>query len=176
MVSTLVSPVPIELGAKAFVTVSVFATTRLAFAAAVLAPALVLVSAPAAMVLLYVPTTALATLTVTVQFPDAGIVAPASATLAPLLAAVTVPPAQVVAPLALAVFTRLAGYVSVKAAPVTAAAFGFVSVMVSTDVSFVPMDAGANAFATASPVATVSVSLAPAVFAPALAEVSAPMA
>ena len=49
------------------------------------------------------------TLTVTLQLPEAGMVAPASATLAAPFAAVTVPPAHVVAPLAEAVFTRPAG-------------------------------------------------------------------
>ena len=53
---------------------------------------------------------ALVTLTVTVQEPLAGTVAPDSATLAPPLAAVTVgAPAQVVAPAGVPVFTRLAG-------------------------------------------------------------------
>ena len=37
-----------------------------------------------------------------------------------------------------------------KAAPVTAIAFGLVSVMVSTDVSLVPIEDGVNAFATPS--------------------------
>ena len=59
--------------------------------------------------LLYVAGVALVTFTVTVQLPEAGIVAPLRTTLVPLLAAVTVPPAHVVAPDADAVFTRFAG-------------------------------------------------------------------
>ncbi len=114
-------------------------------------------------------------MTVTVHELLAGTVPPESATLAPPLAAVTTPP-HVVAPLALAVFTRPAGYVSVNAAPVIAVAFGLVSVMVSTDALLVPIEAGVNDFATESAVATVSVSLADAVFAPPFAVVSAPAA
>ncbi len=52
---------------------------------------------------------ALVTFTVTLHEALAGTVAPARATLVPLLAAVTVPPAQFVAPAAAAVLTRLAG-------------------------------------------------------------------
>src|SRR5438045_2254285 len=118
---------------------------------------------------------ALVTFTVTVHEPLAGTVPLASATLAPLFAAVSVPP-HVVAPLAEAVFTRFAGYVSVNVAPVTAAAFGLVSVIVSTLVSLVPIEPGVNDLATGSPLATVSVSLAAAVLAPALALVRPPMA
>ena len=82
------------------------------------------------------PAVALVTFTVTVHEPPAGMVPPESATLAPLLAAVTVPAPHVVAPAGVAVFTRPAGYVSVKAAPVIAAAFALVSVMVRTDGAF----------------------------------------
>ena len=63
-----------------------------------------------------------------------------------------------------------------KAAPVTAAAFPLVSVMVSTLASFTPTEGGAKLFATVSPASTVSEAFAAVVFAPALAEVSAPMA
>src|SRR6185503_5420075 len=91
-------------------------------------------------------------------------------------AAVTVAPAQVEEPEADAVFTRPAGYVSVKATPVTAAAFGLVSVTVSTLVPLVPMEPGVNASATVRPESTVSVAAAGAVLAPALPEVSAPAA
>ncbi len=119
---------------------------------------------------------ALVTLTVTVHDPVAGTVPPESATLIPLFAAVTVPPAHVVAPLALAVFTRLAGYVSVKAAPVAAVAFGFVSVIVRTDTSVVPIEAGVNDLATVSAFNTVRLALAAAVLAPAFVVVSAPEA
>ena len=95
-------------------------------------------------------------------------------TLEPLFAAVTMPPAQVVAPLALAVFTRPAGYVSVNAAPVTAAAFGLVSVMVSTLASLEPMEAGVKLFATVRPPSTVSDAFAAAAFAPALVVITPP--
>ena len=133
IVITLVSPVPMELGVKTLVTVSRFDTVSVSLAGAVLEPAFVVVSAPAGIVFAYVPAAALVTFTVTVHEPLAGMVPPESATLVPLLAAVTVPAPQVVAPEGDAVFTRPAGYVSVNAAPVTAVAFGLVSVMVSTD-------------------------------------------
>src|SRR5438128_11555664 len=96
--------------------------------------------------------------------------------LPPPLAAVTVPPAHVVAPDADAALTRFAGYVSVSAAPVTAVAFGLVSVIVSTLVSFVPIELGVNAFATVSPARTLSVALAAAVLTPAFVVVSPPAA
>src|SRR6185312_9206988 len=102
------------------------------------------------------------TFTVTVHEPEAGIVPPESATLVPLLAAVTVPPAHVVAPEAEAVFTRPAGYGSVKAAPVTAAAFALESVIVSTEAPLGATDAGAKAFAIDGCASTVSVAVAPA--------------
>src|SRR5438128_1915522 len=135
MVSTLVSFVPIELGANAFATVSPPRTLRFALAAAVLAPAFPVSTAPAAIMLLYVPVVALVTFTVTVHAPLAGTVPFASATLDPLFAAVTVPAPQVVAPLAAAVLTRSAGYVSVNAAPVIGVAFALVSVIVRTEAS-----------------------------------------
>src|SRR5438477_174327 len=175
IVRTLVSFVPIELGAKDFAAATPPSTESDAFAAAVLAPAFVVVRPPAAMLLLYVPAVALVTLTVTVQLPDAGIVPPESATLLALLFAVTTPP-QVVAPLAAAVFTRFAGQVSVKAAPVIAAAFGFVSVIVSTLVSLVPIEPGVKDLATVSAFRTVRLAFAAAVLAPAFVVVSAPAA
>src|SRR5438132_48358 len=196
MVSTLAPPVPIVAGVNVFATAVAVSTVSVAFAAAVLAPAFVVVNAPDAMLLLYVPALALVTFTVTVHEPLAGIVAPERATLAPPLAAVTAPPAQVVAPdagvalttfagyvsvnavtvppahvvapLALAVLTRPAGYASLNAALVAAVAFGFTSVIVITLVSFVPMVAGAKDFETVSELATVSVSLAEAALDPAL--------
>ncbi len=89
------------------------------------------------------------------QEPDAGIVAPESATLVPLFAAVTVPPVHVVAPAGVAVFTRPAGYVSVKAAAVIAVVFEFVSVIVRTDaVPGVTVD-GVNDFVAAGCASTV---------------------
>ena len=147
IVSTEVSLVPIEAGVKLFATPRPPRTVSVAFAAAVLGPALAVVSTPLAMVLAYVPPAALVTFTVTVHEPLAGIVPPESATLLPLFAAVTVPPAHVVAPPAAPRFTRPAGYVSVNAAPVIAVAFGLVSVMVSAEVPFTPIAAGANALA-----------------------------
>src|SRR5690242_13784606 len=97
-----------ELGAKLFATEGALFTTSDALAAAVLAPAFVVVSAPTAIVSLYVPGVALVVFTITVHEPDAGIVPPESATLVPLFAAVTTPP-HVVAPLAELVLTRPAG-------------------------------------------------------------------
>src|SRR5438552_3024387 len=98
-------------------------------------------------------------------------VAPASAKLTPAFAAVTVLPApHVVGPRATAVFTRFAGYVSVNAAPVIGVTFGFVSVIVRTDASLVPIDDGENALATVRVSRTVSVADAAAVL-PALAVV-----
>src|SRR5438270_702956 len=119
---------------------------------------------------------ALVTLTVTVHVPLAGMVAPLNATLAAPFTAVTLPPTHVVAPEAGFALTTFAGYGSVNAAPANAAAFGFVSVIVSTLVSLVPIEPGVNVFATASPVRTVSDALAAAVFAPVLPVVRAPIA
>jgi hypothetical protein len=160
IVSTLVSPVPTDAGAKTFVAVSAPRTVSVAFAAAVLAPPLVVVSAPAAIEFAYAPEDALVTFTVIVQEPDAGIVPPESATLLAPLFAVTAPPAQLVAPAGAAVFTRPAGYVSVTAAPVIAVVFGFVSVIVSTEVPFTPTAVGAKALVTIGAESTVSVAVA----------------
>ena len=63
-----------------------------------------------------------------------------------------------------------------NAAPLTATALPLVRVIVRTLVSPVPMEAGANAFATARPESTVSVALAGAVLVPALPDVTAPAA
>src|SRR5438105_3448874 len=89
-------------------------------------------------------------------------VAPERARLAPPFAAVTVPPAHVVAPDADAVFTRLAGYVSVNAAPVIAVALGLVRVMVSTEAAFGATLLGLNALAMVGCESTVRVAEAPA--------------
>jgi hypothetical protein len=59
---------------------------------------------------------------------------------------------------------------------VTALAFGFVSVMVSSEASPVAIEPGLKDFATARPSATLSVSLAATVLVPALVLVSAPAA
>src|SRR6185312_5247842 len=98
-----------DAGANPLVTVSAVAATRVSLAGAVLAPALAVVRVPAANVLVYEPEAAPDTFTVTVHEPDAGIVAPESATLVPPLAAVTAPPAHVVAPAGVAVLARPAG-------------------------------------------------------------------
>jgi hypothetical protein len=87
---------------------------------------------------------ALVTFTVTVQLPDAGMVAPESLSEFPPLAAVTVPPVQVVAGEALAVFTMPDGYVSVKAAPVIAVELGLVSVMTMGEETFISMTLSLN--------------------------------
>ena len=115
------------------------------------------------------------TFTVTVHEPFAGTVPPESATSLAPLTAVSTPP-QVVAPEADAAFTRPNGYVSVKAAPLTAVPLPLVSVMVRTLVSLMPMDAGAKDFATTGPASTFKVALPATVLAPAFAVVSAPMA
>ena len=146
-------------GLNAFVTVGRASTVSVADAPAAV-PAFVVVTMPVE--LLYDPVLAEVTFTVTVHEPLAGTVPDASATLPPLFAAVTLPAPHVVAPLAAAVLTRFAGYVSVKAAPVTATAFGFVSVIVRVDVPPAAIVAGENAFAIAGCATTVSVAPAPA--------------
>src|SRR2546430_12355561 len=100
IVRTLVAFAPIDAGEKAFATVSCASTLSDAFAAAVFAPAFVVVRPPAAMVLLYVAAVALVTLTVTVHELLAGMVAADKATLAPPFAAVTVAPPPGAAPAA----------------------------------------------------------------------------
>src|SRR5205814_5471288 len=117
----------------------------------------VVVSAPAAIELLYVAAVPLVTVTVTVHEPLAGIVPPESATLPPPLAAVTAPPTHVVAPFAGFALTRFAGYVSVNAAPVIAVALLFESVIVSVEVPLIPTAVGLNAFAIVGCASTVSV-------------------
>ena len=137
-------------------------------------PALVVVTGPVA--LRYALALPLVTLTVIVHEPFAGTVPAASARLVPLFAAVTVPALHVVAPEAELVFTRPAGYVSVNAAPVTAAAFGFVSVTVSTLVPLMPITGGVKDFATVRLESTVSVAVAGAELEPAFVDVTPPAA
>ena len=146
MVRTLGSLVPIEDGAKPFETDSEAAITSVSLAAARLAPALVVVSAPIGNVLVNDPGATPVTFTVTVHDPLAGMVPPASCTVLPLLAAVTTPP-QVVAPPAAAVLVRPAGYVSVNAAPVIAVALELERVRVSTDAAPGATSDGLNDFA-----------------------------
>ena len=117
---------------------------------------------------------ALVTLTVTVQEPLAGIVAPDNATVPPPLAAVTVPPAHVVEPAGVAVFTRFTGYVSVKAAPVIAVVFALERVIVSTEATFGATLAGAKDFASVGCASTLSVAVAAALV-PTFAVVTLPV-
>src|SRR5258706_7868432 len=137
MVSTEVPAMPIEAGANALATVGCRRTVRVDDALGAV-PALVVVTLP--VLLRYAPAIALVTFTVTLHEPFAGTVPPASATLVPLLAAVTTPAPHVVAPPAAAVLTRLAGELSVNAAPVTAAAVGLVRVIVRTEGALVPIE------------------------------------
>src|SRR5450432_338228 len=172
-VSTEVAPGATEDGVKAFTAVGRASTSSEAEAPAE-EPAFAVVTLPVEFT--YELADALVTFTVTVHEPFAGTVPPESARLVPALAPVTTPAAQVVAGLGVAVFTRPAGYVSVNAAPVTAVAFGFVSVTVSTLVAFTPMDAGVKDLATVSALLTESVALAATRLAPALPVVSPPAA
>ncbi len=171
MVRIEVAPGAMLAGVKAFTAVGPWSTFSVALALAAV-PALVVVTGPVA--LRYALALALVTLTVIVQEPLAGTVPALSARLVPLFAAVTAPAPHVVAPDAEAVFTRPAGYVSVKAAPVTAAAFGFVSVTVRTLVPLMPITAGVKDFATVRLERTVSVALAGAELEPALVDVTPP--
>ncbi len=172
IVSTAVEPGAMELGAKAFAIVGRAETVSVAVGPAVV-PAFVVVTVP--VVLAYVPPAALVTLTVTVHEPFAGTVPPESTRLVPPLAAVTVPPTQLVAGEADAVFTIPAGYVSVKAAPVTAVPLPLLSVIVSTDVLPVPIAAGVNDLLAPSEPNTESEELAAVVLEPALVLVTAPI-
>ncbi len=174
MVSTLVSLVPTDAGAKLFAAVIEFSTPSREVAATVFEPALVVVTAPIASVLVYVAAVLLVTLTVTVQEPLAGIVPPVSATVLPPFVAVTVPPVHVVAPAGVALLTRLAGYVSVNAAPVIGDAFEFDSVMVRTVVEPGAIEVGEKAFATVGCARTFNVAVAAAA-APALVVVTTPV-
>jgi len=174
MVSTEVALGAKADGLKAFATVACESTVSDALPAAELDPALDVVTPPMAMLLAYVAGVPLVTFTVTVQEPEAGTVAPESATLVPLFPAVTLPPTQVVAPEGEAVFTRPSGYVSVKAAPVTAVAFGLVSVIVRTLASPVPTELGAKALPTARPESTLKTAVPATALEPAFAEVSDP--
>ena len=96
-------------GAKLFVAVGGDCTLRVAVASAVLAPAFVDVSAPAASVFTKLPVVVGVTVTCTVQEPFAGIVAPVTAMLVPFAAAVIDAPAQVLDDDGVAAFCRFAG-------------------------------------------------------------------
>ena len=158
-------------GAKALATVGCASTVSVALAAAAL-PALVVETVP--VLLRYAPADAEVTFTVTVHELLAGTTPAESARELPPLAAVTTPAPHVVAPEADAVFTRPGGYVSVNAAPLAAVAFGFVSVIVITLLSLVPIEASAKALVTVSALNTVSEPLAAATLEPAFAVASAP--
>ena len=82
---------------------------RLALAATRLLPPLAVLTLPMASVLVLAPVEVTLTDTVTVQLPEAGMVAPARLTVLAAATAVTVPPLQVVAPAGVAALTRLAG-------------------------------------------------------------------
>ena len=116
---------------------------------------------------------ALVTFTVTVHEPFAGTVAPLIETPVPLFVAVSAPP-HVVAPPATAALTRPAGYMSLKATPVTEEALPLVSVIVSRLVSFAPMDDGTNDSLEVRPASTVREPLTAAALAPALPVVMPP--
>ena len=88
------------------------------------------------------------TVALTVHEPPAGIVALATASVVPPLAADTVAPTQVEAPPAGVEFSTPAGYVSVNVAPVIGCGFGLVSVTVTVEVPPVAIVDGANALAT----------------------------
>jgi len=171
IVSTLVPPETIVAGAKAFATDGAFAVTvKLAVAAAALLPLLVC-KAPAAMVLVTVPTVLLVTFAVMVHEPGAppGIVAPDAYVTVTPPATPDLVPVQVPPKVAFASVTP-AGNVSTKAAlKVAAVALLLVSVIVSTLVPPAAMLAGANAFATVGALAvTVNVADAAAALLPKL--------
>ena len=112
-------------------------------------------------------------MTVTVQLPVAGIVAPLTLTVP--LVWIAVPGAQVVAALAACVVTP-AGKVSVNAAQVRATPFELLSVIVSVLVPFAAIVAGLNALATVGGVIALTFSVADvgAVFEPPLVVVTPP--
>ena len=84
-------------------------------------------------------------MTLTVQLPLAGMVAPLIATLPALAAPAKIAPAQLLLKLGVAAMTTPMGKVSVNAAPVITAALPLVRVIVSTDVAPALMLIGAKA-------------------------------
>ena len=111
------------------------------------------------------------TVTVTVQLPFAGMVAPL--TLTEPLVWLAVPAAHVVAADAACVVTPT-GNVSVNAAPVSATAFVLLNVIVNVLVPFGAIVAGLNAFATVGGDSTVNVADVGVVFEPLLVVVTPP--
>ena len=112
----------IEPGANALESVTFGARTTVstALAAAPLVAPCVLVSAPAGMVFVYPPATALVTFTVTVHVAAAPTLPPLSATREPPGAAVTLPLPHVVEAFGVAAIATLAGKASVSAMPLSA--------------------------------------------------------
>jgi hypothetical protein len=150
IVRTDVPPAGMVAGAKAFASVMLFSViARFAVAGAEFETPCVVVSALAAIVLVYDAAVAPVTLTVIVQVPFAFNVPADNATLAEPAAAATVPPSQVVAALGVEAIVRPLGSVSVSAMPLSAtepaAVFGIV--MVSVEIPPAGMVAGAKAFA-----------------------------
>src|SRR5690349_9530505 len=111
-------------------------------------------------------------MTVTVQLPFAGMVAPLTPTVPN--AWLAVPGVQVVAALAACVVTP-AGKVSVKAAPVSATALALLSVMVNVLLPFAAIVVGLKALTTVGGESTVSVADVGVVFEPPLVVVTAPV-
>ncbi len=111
------------------------------------------------------------TFTVTVHDPLAGIVPPEKLRVPGFVAfgvAVAVPTGHVVETFGTTAFRRLSGYVSAKLAPVIAADFGFVSVIVNRELALTATPVGENAFAIVGGCSTWTVALAALVFVPPL--------
>jgi hypothetical protein len=91
------------------------------------------------------------------QLPDARIVPPDKATELPPLVIVTVPPQVFDEKVAAVFFILVEGYVSVKAAPVTAVVFGLVRVMVKLEAPLISIVAGMKPLTAVGGANTVSV-------------------
>jgi hypothetical protein len=94
------------------------------------------------------------------QLPDAGIVPPDKATELPPLVIVTVPPHVFDEKVAAVFFILVEGYVSVKAAPVTAVVFGLVRVMVKLEAPLISIVAGRKSLTAVGGANTVRVAVA----------------
>src|SRR5947209_5874855 len=150
IVSVELPPTGTVDGAKLFATSGCPITSSVAVAAAPLAPFEV-VTPPAPMVFVYVPSVAAVTSVVTVQVPPAAIVPPLSCSEVSPAFAVTVPPHEDVA-FGDDALTMPNGYLSVNAAFVAGVLPGFVMVTVSVDASPVPIVEGVNVFVADVPV------------------------
>ncbi len=149
-VSADVAPAAIVAGAKALVSVRFAAVTvRFAVAADAFVAPCVVVSAFAAIVLVYVLAVFEVTDAENVHDAFAASVAPEIDRLAPPAVAVTVPDGQVVAEFGAAAMVTPVGSVSTSAIPLNGAAFAavFVMVTVSVDVPPAAIFVGANALA-----------------------------